>query len=533
MKEGFRQSMAWLHTWAGLLVGWVLFFVFVTGTLGYVNAEIDHWMRAEEPLAARPAPTEQLIPAALARLAEIQPGAQHWQVELPGGREAGMRIWWRERPVGDERYGQYGDEQLDPMTGQPLAIEVRETGGGHTLYRMHYELHYLPYEWAIRIVGICAMFMMIAIVSGIITHKKIFKDFFSFRPGKGQRSWLDGHNVLSVTALPFHLMITYSGLVFFMFAYMPAGPSLIYGPGGEDRLYDEAYGYEEDIGKPLAPAAAQAPVMPLFAAAEREWGQDGVRSLAIENPGRADARVIAARRTASSIGRGSEEITFDGVTGQRLPDEKDRIVAAARFNSVLLGLHEGRFASAAIRLLYLVAGVAGSAMIATGLLLWSTKRKAKLAKAGTPHFGIAIVDRLNLGTIVGLPIGIAAYFWANRMIPAGMAGREAWEVHALFIAWAATFVYPIWRPLPRAWIELSGTAALAFGLLPILNVLTTHRPFWAALLAGDWVLVGFDLAAVGASCFFGWLAVKQARRTQAGQAPRTGRTHAAELAAAK
>ena len=23
MKEGFRQSMAWLHTWSGLLVGWV------------------------------------------------------------------------------------------------------------------------------------------------------------------------------------------------------------------------------------------------------------------------------------------------------------------------------------------------------------------------------------------------------------------------------------------------------------------------------------------------------------------------------
>ena len=25
MKNGFRQSMAWLHTWSGLLVGWVLF----------------------------------------------------------------------------------------------------------------------------------------------------------------------------------------------------------------------------------------------------------------------------------------------------------------------------------------------------------------------------------------------------------------------------------------------------------------------------------------------------------------------------
>ena len=32
MKEGLRQSMAWLHTWTGLLLGWLLFAMFATGT---------------------------------------------------------------------------------------------------------------------------------------------------------------------------------------------------------------------------------------------------------------------------------------------------------------------------------------------------------------------------------------------------------------------------------------------------------------------------------------------------------------------
>ncbi len=32
MKQGFRQSMNWVHTWSGLLVGWVLFMVFAAGT---------------------------------------------------------------------------------------------------------------------------------------------------------------------------------------------------------------------------------------------------------------------------------------------------------------------------------------------------------------------------------------------------------------------------------------------------------------------------------------------------------------------
>ncbi len=32
MKEGLRQSMAWLHTWCGLLVCWVLLLVFAGGS---------------------------------------------------------------------------------------------------------------------------------------------------------------------------------------------------------------------------------------------------------------------------------------------------------------------------------------------------------------------------------------------------------------------------------------------------------------------------------------------------------------------
>lgn len=90
-------------------------------------------------------------------------------------------------------------------------------------------------------------------------------------------------------------------------------------------------------------------------------------------------------------------------------------------------------------------GVAGTAMVGTGLLLWSNKRKTKLLAANEqPHFGIALVDRLNLGTIIGLPIAIAAYFWANRLQPATMADKAAWEVHAMYLTLAAMLLYPVW-----------------------------------------------------------------------------------------
>src|SRR3546814_13473285 len=47
VKDSFRQSMAWLHTWTGLLMGWLLFAMFVTGTAAYFQEEITRWMKPE------------------------------------------------------------------------------------------------------------------------------------------------------------------------------------------------------------------------------------------------------------------------------------------------------------------------------------------------------------------------------------------------------------------------------------------------------------------------------------------------------
>ncbi len=47
MKEGLRQSMAWVHTWSGLLVCWLLLLVFMGGTAAYYKHEITFWMKPE------------------------------------------------------------------------------------------------------------------------------------------------------------------------------------------------------------------------------------------------------------------------------------------------------------------------------------------------------------------------------------------------------------------------------------------------------------------------------------------------------
>ena len=40
------------------------------------------------------------------------------------------------------------------------------------------------------------MILLVALISGIVTHRRIFADFFTFRRDRSvQRGWLDAHNV--------------------------------------------------------------------------------------------------------------------------------------------------------------------------------------------------------------------------------------------------------------------------------------------------------------------------------------------------
>jgi len=526
MHSSLRQSMAWLHTWSGVIVGWVLFFVFVTGTAGYFQYEITRWMQPERPLVQKTpsdaAATERMLGLALDRLEQVAPGAANWRITLPheslaprGWQDFSIR--WEEVPPEGHDFGATGSEQLDPVSGDLAAAgpEPRDTAGGRGLYRMHYALHYVPYTWGYYIVGVCTMLMLLAIVSGVITHKKIFKDFFTFRPGKGQRSWLDAHNAISVMALPFFLMITYSGLVFFLFTYMPAGRDVLYGsdPQSEEAFYDELF----DRNKvKLAITRPAAKLAPLVAKAEGEWGPGSVRSVEVAAFEGQPQTVTVHRVYGGSLDFwNAPHMRFDAQTGEALPPEPRTGGEAGLTQSVLFNLHEGLFAGVWGRWVYFVAGLLGCAMIGTGLVLWTVKRrKHHLAsgREGAEDLGVRLVETLNVATIAGLPLAVAAYFLANRLLPIDLADRGAWEFHSLFAVWLGALFYALSRPLARAWVELLWGSCAAYALVPVLNALTTDKHLGKTLPAGDWVLAGFDLTMWGMAALLAMMAVKVQRR---------------------
>jgi uncharacterized iron-regulated membrane protein len=488
--------MSSVHTWAGLTLGWILYFIFVTGTASYFRSEIDLWMTPEVPVLEHDKSQVELLDMAERHIAQNAPGVRHWYISFPTDRYPFLGIGWQKEDL------TYQVDLMHPQTGELLS--PRETGGGEALYEMHFELHYLPQTVAEWLVSIGTMFMFVALITGVIIHKKIFREFFTFRPRKGQRSWLDMHNLLSVSTLPFQLMITYTGLLFFMYETMPA-----IGAFGTDHVVAA----EEPAGDTRA-----ARVSPLSAMLERSydrWGEESIAWMEVDEPGSDYAHVVVARQYQPTQISESPRMDYDRLTGER--NHESERGGASRFYDVVTGLHGAWFAAVPLRWVFFVFGLLGTAMVGTGLMLWASKRRAAAEKAGRRHLGLECVERLNVGTIAGLPIGVAVYFWANRLIPAAVEGRAAMEVNALFLAWALCFVFAVFRPRQKAWFELIALASLLYTLLPILNFLTTERHLGRSIPQGDWVMAGFDLTVLSLGLVFavGALFAKRAATRQA------------------
>lgn len=485
--------MAWLHSWSGLVLGWLLFAIAATGTATVFKAEIGDWMRPE--LSAAPSP-EQALVAAVRHLSATAGDSPSWFLTAPDERSAStIASYEAKNAVGE---AEYRLEALDPVTGS--AQGIRETLGGEFFYRFHFELQ-LPYPWGRMLASAAAMLMLIALISGIITHRRIFADFFTMRPGKGKRSWLDAHNVLGVLALPFHLMITFTGILTLITLTFPWAGTANYGDDLSAFFKESAPGF---YSRPAAERPAPlGDVAAMLADARRQFDGGRIGRLSVDNPGDAAAVVLVSRHDGDQLAYAPSILAYDAVTGKLLSRYVETRPAKQTYD-VLYGLHMGRFAPEFSRWLYFLCGLALSAAIATGMVLWTASRTAN-------GIGHRIVARLTSGAIGGLPLAMAAFFWANRILPSAMVGRADGEVRWFFLVWGAAILFGLIRSPRRAWIELMAATAAAWLLLPLLSALTTDRGLPASLWRGDWLFAGFDLVAIALGALAAAIAVKSAR----------------------
>lgn len=426
-SSDFKKSMTHLHTWSGLVVGWFLFFIFITGSTGYFNKEIDNWMEPDFRFSLEKYSDEELINTALTQLNIDAPSSRKWQIYLPSQRDNHLKIRYqlpsnKKATAVSFGHGQHAVTKIiDPNI--PKAFTQNKKAGGEALYKMHFFLHYMPSILGILFVGIFSMLMLIALLSSLVIHANIFRDYFSFRRGKNVRTWLDAHVLSGVIALAYFFMITYSGLLFFMFFYFPLIPNGNYENGVKEFRKELSADKEFIVFKKIKSQLYS--ISKITQNAENIFGDD-VRRITIVNPKDISSLVIVERCSSTIISRSNDDkLYFNGINGKLVPKSDINITTSHELKKVFLGLHRALFADITLRCLFFISGILGAIMLASGLILWTRKREHAQSK----NFGFRIVNSLNIGTIIGLPTGIGVYFLSSRIL-------GDIELNYLFITWA-------------------------------------------------------------------------------------------------
>lgn len=555
MFNSFRQAMAWLHTWFGLVLGFVLMAAFFFGALSVFDREIDRWSIPATRIAPQPMPSfdavlrpafERMQPTAEA-IAAMRPmvnGDMPQRFDQVGSWSAytthrdpvlalyaGYDVPNAKNP--DEQIWAYAT--IDPRNGKALPDDQLKIGSG-----FFFPLHYgLTLDWknlGVWIVGFSALVMLAALVSGVVMHRKLFREFFTFRPGKARlRSVLDLHNLTGVVALPFHFFFALTGLLIFAGTYyFPVGHTQLH---GLHDLHEQVEARETGLPHTRAGVAAGlASVDAMVAQAQRRWQAHDkagdVGFLVLQHVGDANGYVSVYRAGTDRIALVGDGIHFKAATGELIREDPPA-TPVARMNEFLTGLHLQHFRHWLLRWLYVLGGLAGATCIATGFIFFVEKRKRQHAQQGRP--GARIVDALAVTTVTGMVLATLGILIANRLLPEALPARGDWERYAFWGTWALALVHAGWRSAPvarglvnPAWREQCWAIALFALAAVLLNGMTTGDHLLRTLAQGYWPVAGVDLSLLATAVIAVMAARKvgQRMRVTAAHAPREEAVHA-------
>lgn len=544
MFANFRLAMTWVHTWFGLVLGFVLMAAFFFGALSVFDREIDRWAIPASRFAPQRMPSfDQMLRPLFERM---QPSpenidAMHDRVDGPMPKHFDTVTFWgaytthRDPVLSLYSYFAVPNARnpnqtirsiltIDPRSGQVLPDDRLKIGSAF-FYPMHYSLTLYWENLGYWIVGLAALVMLAALVSGVVMHRKLFREFFTFRSKKArQRRTLDLHNLTGVAALPFHFFFAFTGLVIFAGTYFPISYTQL---EPLHDLHEELESHE--TGLPAQRAGVAAPLVSVDAMAseaQRRWAARGMAGdvgyLALNHVGDANGYVSVYRSGTDRIALTSDGIHFKASTGELLHEDPP-LSAVGRISEFLTGLHLQHFRHWLLRWFYVMGGLAGCVCIATGFLFFVEKRKRQHAKDGSQ--AVRVVDALAVTTVTGMLIATLGILIANRLLPetlpVGMPGRGDLERYAFWGTWLLAMTHAFWRTAPvaqgrmsPAWREQCWAIAIMAMTAVLLNWITTGDHLLRTLRDLYWPVAGMDLALLVTAAFALFAARRLRRRAE-------------------
>ncbi len=367
LPPGFVRAMLAGHSALGLAFAALIFVVCLSGTVCVFVLELQRWEQPDAPVVTRALTADEV--GATVRAAHAQALADNAAHDLfiggPNPATPRFGVNYHDHETGLE--GSWladAEGRLVMRVNAPFSEFVAA---------LHMQLH-LPRTWGFFIVGLTGVALLSSLISGLLSHPRIFKDAFSLRWGGSRRlQEADLHNRLGVWGLPFHVVVSLSGALLGLSTLIVGVLALAAYNGDSEEAFSSILG-------PRAGADETAAPIPDVAAMIRkvQEGKPGATftSVHIDHVGKAGQVVHLGMRTPGHLAM-ANNYYFKG-DGTPLGDGGlETGGVGQQILGVLQPLHFGWFGGYPVKIAYGVLGLALTVITHTGVTIWLARRRDK------------------------------------------------------------------------------------------------------------------------------------------------------------
>lgn len=342
MRAGTLRGLYRAHVWLGVAIGLLLLTLCISGSVAVFRAELALWA------SGMPSPSDECaLPArdAFERLRVMLPeDGQVRRLSLPpltGG-------YFELRMVDGRRAA------IDAC-GDAVPTQQAEIAA----FIVNFHTRFFAGKTGRGLIGVLGALMLLSILSGVLVHRKLLRQLFTLRRGRGPRLLLsDGHKMLGVWLLPFHLLVAVTGAWLGITTWLPV-------PGVNDAAA---------LNVPLI--AVRHAVTPDEMLNVASQALQGIEPVFIDFPPRSGIVSVRGNLPGYPVQRYAAEVRFDATDGKLLGvHDPRRLEGLLLAQTLMMPLHFGDWTGPVLRWVYFALGLGSAVLIWLGLRLWADRRE--------------------------------------------------------------------------------------------------------------------------------------------------------------
>jgi uncharacterized iron-regulated membrane protein len=417
------------HSWAGALVGIMLFVICMSGSLAMLKEELSYWeargQRIDEPAEVDWNQVQKTL---------TEQGIEGRQITLtvPNGLQRHILV----RTASEGR-------------GTPASLRTVDWHRGHIgtvedtpMVGMFRELHKTLYAgFAGRIVvSLFGMAMTMLVLGGLFLCVQRWKNVVRLRVKQGIRVLLtDIHRLTGFWLFPLLLMIAVTGIYSGMGALGTMTLArFAYSDGMRGAMGDLM---DRPVRQAPGSAAAMYPLTTLIAAHQQRFPSFRTESITLRHWGQADALLVITGTQPGQLSTPMfEKYSYratDGVLAQH-----DTVSGKGFWVQAFVGiapLHQATYGGQVVRLIYVVGGLVAAVLAWSGTTMWLLRRQNK----GHP---VAIMPAIVAGVCGGMLVAVTSVL-AITSLPVAPGTKAILQPLAMWGSWLLSvllcFVTPI------------------------------------------------------------------------------------------